>query len=206
MARQPRTLPESAMLHIICRSNNGMRLFHENSDFERFLGKLEIAAIKAALFIHHYILMHTHVHILAWTDRTDLLASAIKSVTISHHHYYALKYGYRGHLWHSRYRSILIENEPHWFQCGRYIELNADHAGICDNPADYQWSSYHYYAKGVTDTIVRPIMHYDKDHLWRPGVENHGYCEFVLAGKKLDYLSQKELFEDISPVGDVHRR
>jgi putative transposase len=188
-------LPEAAMLHLICRGNNGMRVFRNRNDFAQFSHTLRRYTLESSLFIHHYVMMHTHVHILAWCENTDGIAQLIKAMTLSYHYYFARKYRYRGHLWHSRYRSIVIEDEAHWIQCGRYIELNPVYARMRRLPDDYPWSSYHYYAYGIGDSLMRPIMHPSGIPLHIPGKANTGYQEFVHAGIDLDYQQLKKRYE-----------
>ena len=195
MPRGPRILPSAAMLHLICRGNNGMRVFRNRNDFTQFALTLKRFTKESSLFIHHYVLMHTHVHLLAWCEDTSGMAQLIKAMNLSYHYYYARKYRYRGHLWHSRYRSVVIEDEPHWLQCGRYIELNPVFAGMRRFPDDFPWSSYHYYAHGKYDALMRPIMHPNGLPLHKPGKANAGYREFIYAGIDLDYQLLKKRYE-----------
>jgi putative transposase len=146
-------------------------------------------------FIHHYVLMNTHVHLLAWSENTGDLARTIKAMLLSYHHYFRKRYAYKGHLWHSRYRSKVIVDENQWLQCGRYIELNPVHAGICSFPEEYLWSSYNYYANGKDDSLLRPIMHPNGVLIHSSDRENVRYREFLHAGIDLDYHILKKKFE-----------
>lgn len=172
-----------------------MRVFHNRMDFTRFKHILQRFLEGRAIFIHHYVLMHTHYHLLAWCEDTSELPSVIKSTCVSYNYYYRRRYRYRGHLWHSRYRTIRINDENQWAQCGRYIELNSVFAGICDDPRDYPWSSYHYYERGKRDPLVRPILAGEKSRQCRRGAEDRDYREFILAGIDLDYRRLKREFE-----------
>jgi len=44
-----------------------------------------------------------------------------------------------------RYKAILVEEETYLLQVSRYIHLNPVSANICQNPANYPWSSLRYY-------------------------------------------------------------
>ena len=195
MPRKPRILPESGMLHLIARSNNRVPLLKDRYDFFRMKDLLLKICPPALISIHHYSLMNTHIHLLAWVENTEILHPVIKSLTVSYHHYYTKKYKYRGHLWHGRFKSVLIENEFHWLQCGRYIEINAPHAGICKDPRDYPWSSYHYYADGVFDPLISQVKIPDGIERWKLGRKNTCYREFILAGIDLDYQKLKKQYE-----------
>lgn len=182
------------MLHVIAKSNARRRIFHRDGDFCNFLFRLRLRLRLHAsqCWVHHYALMHTHVHLLIWCEDTGFLATLMKSVLVSYHHYYERTYEYHGNLWHGRYRSIVIEEESHFLQCGRYIELNPVHAGVCKDPGRYRWTSYHHYAFGRPDSIVRPRFY---EGVWREGVADVEYQQFVRAGIDMDYQRMKKLYE-----------
>ena len=138
--------------------------------------------------------MHTHVHILAWIDDTKILASLMKCIGVSYNHYYRRQYDYHGHLWHGRFRTVVIENESHWAACGRYIELNAVRAKICKRPEKYIWSSYHYYAFGKEDPLLHPIKGMPGCENWTKDVGSSEYRKFVLAGIDMDQNAMKRLY------------
>ena len=47
-----------------------------------------------------------------------------------------------GRLWEQRFKSVLVENGTAARTMAAYIDLNPVRAGICEDPADYRWSSY----------------------------------------------------------------
>ncbi|MFA4971699.1 MAG: transposase [bacterium] len=183
------------MLHVICRGNNGMRIFRNRLDFSRFKHTLSRYLKDVQIYVHHYVLMNTHCHFLAWCEETSALAPLIKAVCVSYNYQYCKRYSYKGHLWHSRFRTVVIEDEDQWAQCGRYIELNPVYAGACRDPRNYPWSSYHYYETGGRDALIQPILMRDEFRLREKGDINESYREFVLAGIDLDYRKLKKQFE-----------
>lgn len=190
MPRSARILPTDAMIHLIGRSNNSMRLFCDADDFTQFRRTILRALEKMPVFIHHYVFMHTHFHLLAWVEGTGCLASIMKSIAVSYNHYYRRRYGFRGHIWHSRFRSIVINHEAHWLACGRYIEINPVRARICDRPEHYPWSSYRHYAYGRDDPLLQPVRGRLGCEDWRAHGGSQAHREFVRAGLLLD---QREL-------------
>lgn len=195
MPRGPRNLPDCAMLHLIGRGNNGVRVFRHRSDFLHFKRTLLRFIPRAIVSIQHYALMHTHFHLLVWVEDTEVLASTMKAVQVSYQHYYRRRYGYKGHLWHSRFRSIIIKSDEQWLQCARYIELNAVYAGICKYPANYMWTSYHYHALGRPDPLISIAIPLIGESEWKQGTKNTAYYDFVIAGIDLDYQRLKKEFE-----------
>lgn len=195
MPRKARQLAKSAMLHIIARGNNKIRIFRNRRDFSHFEWTLTRFLPENDFFIHHYVLMHTHFHFLAWLENTEQLAQIMKSILISYQYYYRKKYKYTGHLFCDRYRSILIENEEGYLQCGRYIELNPVHAGLCDDPKKYSWSSYNTHAFGKENVLVKTNMYSNVALCKMKGSENEEYQDFIKAGIDLDVQKLKKQFE-----------
>lgn len=48
----------------------------------------------------------------------------------------------RGHLWQSRFKSVIIDNYIGMRNCVAYVECNPFRAKIVDNPGDYHFSSF----------------------------------------------------------------
>lgn len=182
------------MIHLIGRSNNSMRLFHDADDFTRFRSTLLRYLKDMPIFIHHYVFMNTHFHLLAWVEKTSCLASVMKAIAISYNHYHRRRYRFHGHIWHSRFRSIVIEREAHWIACGRYIEINPIRAGICRKPESFPWSSYRHYAFGRKDVLLNPIKGRIGCEDWIPGRGSPSYREFVRAGISMNQTDMRKLY------------
>jgi putative transposase len=194
MPRTARTLPPSAMIHLIGRGNNKVGLFKNINDYNQFLHTLFRFLKDEPVFVHNYVLMRTHFHVLAWVEETGCLAALMKSIAVSYNHYYQKQHNYRGHLWHSRFRSIVIKGEPHWAACGRYIELNPVRAGVCDGPEEYPWSSYHYYASDKEDPLVKPIKGILGQDCQKSAYNRENYRDFIMAGLELNQRDMKILY------------
>lgn len=154
MPRPPRILPPDGTIHLISRSNNQIALCKEEQDFMALKDRLLRYTQFYEIEVYHYAIMHTHIHMLAFIPATPNLPLFFKAFQISYFHYFKKKYGYNGHLWHGRYRSIPILRETHSLQAGRYIELNPVKAMLVKHPSDYPWCSYHFYAYGREDVLV----------------------------------------------------
>lgn len=64
------------------------------------------------------------------------------------------KYRWRGPLWRERYKSLPIEDETYLAACGLYVECNPVRAGLCEDPAEYPYSSARKYFRGVADDLL----------------------------------------------------
>jgi len=70
--------------------------------------------------------------------------------------YFNFKYERTGTLWDGRFHASLIQGNAYLLNCQRYIELNPVRAGIVEDPADYDWSSYKANGLGVKSTMLTP--------------------------------------------------
>lgn len=185
MPRPPRRLPPEGMIHLISRSNNQVALCKDEQDFTALKKRLSHYTQFYEIKVHHYVIMRTHVHMLAFVQATSHLPLFFKAFQISYFHYFKKKYGYSGHLWHGRYRSVPVFQNIHSLQAGRYIELNPVKALVAKHPSDYPWCSYHFYAHGREDILVTTNPQYldwgdsqkDRCKKYRSFIMSDGYFE-----------------------------
>jgi len=141
MARPLRIEYSGALYHVINRGNAGEVIFRVNGDREKFLDYLGKAVERFLLKVHVYCLMNNHFHILIETQQPNL-SRAIQWLTVSYAGFFNRKYQRIGHLFHGRFKSILVEADEYLKQLSRYIHLNPVRAGLVNQPADFMWSSY----------------------------------------------------------------
>ncbi len=163
MPRNGRIAPQGYLYHIISRGNNSQSVFEDERDFRKYLKIIEKYKEKYFFKLYHYVLMSNHTHlILETTEEGGSLSEIMKSINLSYTLYYQIKYGYTGHLWQGRYKSIIVSKDEYLLACGSYVELNPVRARICENPEDYTWSSYLVYAYGEKDLLVDKHPVYDE--------------------------------------------
>lgn len=153
MSRALRNVAEHECYHVINRANAGQPLFHSSSSFLEYQSLLEKYAQKFSIRIYHYVLMPNHVHLLLEPTNDDL-PRFMQGLTLAHTHRVHRRQKTYGHLWQGRYKSLHVDRDAYFLQCGQYIELNPVRAGIVTDPSDYAWSSYHAYARGIHNPIV----------------------------------------------------
>lgn len=195
MPRIARDLPGQGLFHLIARGNNRCRVFRNQRDFKMFHAAACRYTREFNIAVHHYALMHTHFHFLAWVEDTSELANFMKGMLLSYQHYCHRRYEYRGHLWQGRYRSIAIGSDEQWLQCARYIELNSVFAGRYNDPQKDRWTSYRYYADGAKDPLISQKLELAGIPQWESGKTDAMYRDFIVAGIDLDYRQLKREFD-----------
>jgi putative transposase len=146
--------------NVITRGNNKMQVFHDSSDFKRYLKLFKRYQELYPVKIYHYCLMPNHTHFLIYVPESRMLRKLMQGVSQSYSNYYRQKYDHSGHLWQGRYKSFPIEEDSYLLECGRYIERNPVRARLVKNVGEWSWSSYKFYASGKVDSLLTPTLLY----------------------------------------------
>jgi putative transposase len=154
MARLPRFFIPDVPQHIIQRGNNREPIFADRRDYLYYLDCLKKATECHGLYIHAYVLMTNHMHVLATPEKEESIPKVMQSLGRQYVQYFNFTYQRTGTLWEGRYRATMIDTEKYLLSCYRYIELNPVRAGMVVYPSEYQWSSYRCNAMGEKDTLI----------------------------------------------------
>lgn len=146
MPRQPRTIADSGIYHVMMRGCGKQIIFEDDADRETFL---RIARDKFAahdVLVLAWCLMDNHVHLLL-EDLGQDISRAIQSLGTAYARYYNGRTGHVGHLFQDRFKSKAIENDDYLLQAIAYIHNNPLEGGVCQ-PDENPWSSYWEYVFG----------------------------------------------------------
>ncbi len=147
MARRNRTEIEykNAIYHIIVKGIEGIDIFTDNMDRNKFLQLLQKMVTSHKIQCFSYVLMNTHFHLLLKTDEANL-SQAMQFLNSSYAHWFNFRHIRKGHLFQDRYKSHLILSPLYLYNVASYISQNPVEAGMVDSPEEYKWSSFKYYA------------------------------------------------------------
>jgi REP element-mobilizing transposase RayT len=179
VARPLRIVFAGASYHLITRGNARQSIYADDLDRECHLQLLARTVDRYGWRCHAYCLLGNHYHLVVETPRPNLPV-AMRQLNGLYARHFNDRYDRCGHVFQSRYRSILIENDEHLLNVCRYVVLNPVRAGISVSPADYRWSSYRATA-GLANppdflTVARVLGHFDGRRVvaqarWRAYVE-----------------------------------
>ena len=141
IARKLRDWYPGAIYHIMHRGVRRKPIFEDEMDHQVLLQIIKTSLSKYNCRLHAYCLMTNHVHLLLETDDIEI-GKFMKYMSECYAIYYNHKYGYRGHVFESRYKSCLVKEDAYFLQTSRYIHLNPVKAQMADYPEYYLWSSY----------------------------------------------------------------
>jgi REP element-mobilizing transposase RayT len=128
MPRGARLDAPDALHHVIVRGLEKRPIVHSDTDREDLLRRLEKVSTETGMCVLAWALLPNHFHLLVRTGPKPL-ATAMRQLLTG----YAVAFNRRhrrvGHLFHNRYKSILVEDDPYLLELVRYIHLNPIRSG-----------------------------------------------------------------------------
>lgn len=159
MARPLRIEYEGAFYHVTDRGNERREIFQTRNDYERFKRYIIGAQDKYDFLLHGYVLMTNHYHLIIETSKANL-NRIMHYINGSYTTYFNRKQGRNGHLFHGRYKAILVDVDRYLLELSRYLHLNPVKAGLVQRPEEYPYSSYRSYITREKEEIVH------RDRIW----------------------------------------
>jgi len=156
MARLPRLNLPNIPQHVIQRGNNRHACFYDEQDYVVYLSKLKEYSLKFEVYVHSYVLMNNHVHLLLTPSSGDGVSCLLQALGRYYVRYFNRAHSRTGTLWEGRFRSTLVDSDNYFLIVSRYIELNPVRANMVCHPAEYPWSSYQKNALGKPIKLITP--------------------------------------------------
>jgi putative transposase len=141
VARQARLVLPGQLHHVLQRGNNRQPVFVDDADRSAYLDDLREATRLHGVLVHAFVLMPTHVHLLATPTQAEALARALQTLGRRYVRYFNQRHGRSGTLWEGRFRTALIEAPAFFMDALLYVEQHPVRAGLVDHAADFPWSS-----------------------------------------------------------------
>jgi REP element-mobilizing transposase RayT len=149
--------------HVMGRGAEGLEIFIDDQDRGRFLSRLDRILLPKGARVHAWALMPNHYHLLMQIDDQGLDV-IMQRILVGYCNYFNRKHSHKGHVFMSRYKSILVDRENYLFELIRYIHLNPVRAGIVHDLsrlASYPWTGHRSLLSGpehewqpVNDTLL----------------------------------------------------
>ena len=160
MVRPLRLKSTTGIYHVMLRGINRQIIFEQSDDYLRFTDLLRLMtspkdemerALPPLCHIFAYCLMPNHVHLII-QEKSENISAVIKRVATSYALYYNKKYEHYGHLFQDRFKSEPVNDEAYFVTLLRYVHQNPVAGGICQNVAEYKWSSWREYTGNCVST------------------------------------------------------
>lgn len=141
MPRPPRNAYPGGHFHAGTRGNSRCRVFLDATDYTVFLMMLDRSERKYNWRIYAWCLMTTHYHLVVSIPDGGL-SQGMCELNGSFARWSNLRHEREDHLFGKRFNSSEILTDEHFREACRYVVLNPVRAGMCDDPAEWRWSSY----------------------------------------------------------------
>ncbi len=130
--------------HVMNRTWGKIELFEDSGDYEAFERVLaEAVARDETMRVCAYCLMPNHFHLVLWPACDGQLSRFMQWTTMTHtQRWHAHRHSAgRGHLYQSRFKSFVIQEDWHFLSVCRYVERNPVRANLVRRAERWQWSS-----------------------------------------------------------------
>jgi putative transposase len=198
MARPLRIDFPDATYHVTCRGNERRALFKDDDDRQAFISKLGNSLSIYGVKAHAYVLMTNHFHLVLQTPKANLSAF-MRHFNVSYTGYFNRRHKRVGHLYHGRFKAILVETDRYLLGLTRYVHLNPVRIGAWKRVGyreqvghlwRYSWSSLPGYVSAQRQI---PWVTYE-DVLFHCSGSRRKYGRFVQDGLETGYATPwKEL-------------
>jgi len=181
--------------HVFNRSIADFKIFNTPADYNRFVLSMdffrhrfdekvglsnliylekEIKLKKEDRFLKiiAYCIMPNHYHIIIDDNDNGLMPKYIGNLENSYTRYFNIHHKRKGPLWESRYRKVVVKNDPYFIHLTRYIHLNPVTAYICDKPETWEYSSYKEYIRWEENMC-------EYKYILPENFSRHNYISFV---------------------------
>lgn len=135
-----RIIIENGIYHIIQKGVEDREIFLDGEDYKFYLKELKEGLNIYQISLLSYALLKNHLHLLV-KIRDKNLSYFMHKINNNYAHYFNNKYFRRGHLFASRYKSILVKDDKHFLSLIKYINLNPFTLEKSGN-FKYEWCSY----------------------------------------------------------------
>lgn len=169
-------------------------IFKTKEDKIKYLELLEKYYLEFKINIIAYCIMDNHVHLLMHTKTTQDISNFMKQVNSI----YAMDYNRRknrvGYVYRNRFKSVPIMTREQMHKCIKYIHMNPVKAGIVNEEAKYQYSSYNDYLNQtgfIDDKILEFVFSSSKNY-----IEKFQKVEYEDLNLEPESINIEKIFED----------
>lgn len=144
MARKPRIHFPGALYHVMLRAYVAEKVFLHNRDRQTFLWLVQDGVERFRHEVHAYCLLPASIHLLVRV-REIALSRVMQNLSFRYTRYLNERHGRQGHLFHGRYKALIVDPDSYLLELVRYLHLLPVEEGFVRKPEDFRWSSHRAY-------------------------------------------------------------
>jgi len=154
--RKPRIIVDGASYHVVARANRGEFIFQTYRVKQMFVEIIQRARQRFAFVIENFCIMNNHVHLMIRPAPGESLSRLMQWILSVFAQKFNRTFGYKGHVWHDRFKSKVIETLRQFEATFSYVARNPQKAGIVERGSDYEFSGVHALMRGRYSVIDPP--------------------------------------------------
>ena len=135
MPREPRIYIEKVLYLVTAKGDEDRDLFSDSQDYNAYLKSLSEYKEEYGFKLFAYTLLPKSLYLLIELQNNVTISQIMHDLNSRYTKTYNSRYGKKGHLFQSRFKSILIEKDDYLLRISRYIHLLAKDAGVSDESA-----------------------------------------------------------------------
>ena len=145
MPRIARVAPGGFVYHVINRANGRLHLFRKEADFLAFERVLLQAHERHPIAILAWCVMSNHWHFVVRPSEDGELSGFFGYLGLTHAARWQAAHNAigTGHVYQSRFKNFMVQEDQHLVTVLRYVERNPLRAGTVTRAEDWRWSSLH---------------------------------------------------------------
>lgn len=144
MARDLRFDVPDTLHHVTNRGLEKRDLVRDDQDRQEFVRLLGRVATRHSWRVFAWALLNNHFH-LFFRIPTACLSTGMHDLESGYAALFNRRHERNGPLFQGRFHDVVVENESHVWELGRYVHLNPCRAGLAGRPELWRWSSYGHY-------------------------------------------------------------
>ncbi len=152
MPRLPRISVEGGVHYVISRTSQDEVIFKDKDDYKMYMDLVSKYKSQHKFKLYAYCLLPDHIEMLMETGEDASISEIMHDLNSLYTKYFNGRYQKRGHLFESRFRSILVEKATSLVKLTQHIHrATLRHESTKDQQvSSYPYSSYQLYALGET--------------------------------------------------------
>ncbi len=186
MPRQARLDAPGTLHHVILRGLDRGRIVRDETDRQAFVSRLADVVQATGTTVYAWALLPNHAHLLLRSGPAGL-PTAMRRLLTGYAGTFNRRHRRIGHVFHNRYKSIVVEEDRYFRELVRYINLNPLRAGLVPNLgalARYPWGGH----AGLLGRVPQPWLAASAVLRWfgrTTRQARHAYRRYVAEGVAL---------------------
>ncbi len=186
MPRQARLDAPGTLHHVILRGLERGRILRDDTDRQAFVTRLADVVQATGATVYAWALLPNHAHLLLRSGRAGL-PTAMRRLLTGYAGTFNRRHRRIGHVFHNRYKSIVVEEDRYFRELVRYIHLNPLRAGLVPNLGAltrYPWGGH----AGLLGRVPQPWLAASDVLRWfgrPPRQARQAYSRYVAEGVAL---------------------